>query len=278
MSWGVLEAMEAVPPVTVQDAGRLGYRRMGIPPSGAMDRSSLHLANRLLGNPEDAPALECLHGARFRVLETVHLALVGYGHARAWCAGVGDEIELSSSLPGVWHMLALPGGVESRRWLNSASICFRAGLGEPLPRKQVISCLANPLSGWPKGIASRYPAKPHHPESACIEVWKGPQWTAFSGESRASFVRQAWTVSRHCGRSGYRLQGDWMEAPSQSLISEPVRVGTIQIPPDGQPIVCLYDGPTVGGYAKIAIVDPDSLDQLVQTPPGCRLNFKVLGS
>ncbi len=276
MSSAVLEVLHAAPLATVQDGGRPGFRRFGIPPAGAMDREAFHLANRLLGNREETSVLECLQGTRFRALKAVQLALTGYGHALAWRAEVGDIIEILPSLPGVWHMLALPGGIESFQWLGSASVCLRAGLGTPLRRGEQVSCLGDPLSGWPAGIGRRYPSESRNLTADPIRVRPGPQWSGFSHEARKAFVSQAWKVSQHCDRSGYRLEGMPLAVMPESLISEPIRIGAIQVPPNGQPIVCLYDGPTVGGYAKIAVVDADDLDRLVQNSPGTHVRFQMM--
>jgi biotin-dependent carboxylase-like uncharacterized protein len=266
-----------------QDAGRPGFRRLGIPPAGAMDPAAMRLANRLLDNPPAAPVLECLHGARFRVLEPGPIALAGFGHARAWQARAGELIAIGPELPGVWHALALPGGLAARRWLDSASVCPRAGLGAPLMKgERVDNAGANGVgtlpSDWPTGVKCRYPADAQLEAAAegapPIRVWPGPQWAELSEAARRLFFSQSWRVSPRSDRAGYRLEGEPVPTPAGNLASEGVRVGSIQVPPDGQPIVTLHDGPTVGGYAKIALIDADDLRRLVQTRPGQSVCFR----
>ena len=98
---------------SIQDGGRPGWRRFGIPPGGAMDRGAWHTANRMLHNALDCPVLECLQGASLRVLEETAVATSGAWGALAWTARPGEIIEFPPSLAGVWHYLALPGGIEA---------------------------------------------------------------------------------------------------------------------------------------------------------------------
>jgi biotin-dependent carboxylase-like uncharacterized protein len=261
---------------TIQDAGRAGWRRYGIPPGGAMDRHALCLANRLLDNPPDVPVLECLQGARLVALERVDIALAGAWGAKAWTAKPGDTIDFPGHLGGVWHTLALPGGILGDTFLGSASVCARAGIGSALAKGDRLACRSAATDRLPDGIKCRHPAEPeHHYDDAPLRLWPGPQWEAFDPSSREAFLNQAWRISQRSDRTGYRLEGAPLQAPAGHLTSEPVRVGSVQVPPDGQPIVTLHDGPTVGGYAKIALVDANDLDRLVQTRPGQSVSFRM---
>lgn len=271
----VLEVLNPGLSITVQDGGRSGWRRFGIPPGGAMDRRAMRLANRLIDNPPDTPVLECLQGARLRVLERVDLALAGAWGAKAWTAKVGDILETPPTLAGVWQYLALPGGVQAEHFLGSASVCARADIGRALGKDDRIACIAAPVGRLPEGIKCRRPAEPPvYDDGAPLRVWPGPQWDAFDTTSRKALLSQEWRVSARSDRTGYRLEGRPLTPPPGNLTSEPVRVGSIQVPPDGQPVVTLHDGPTVGGYAKIALVDADDLDRLVQTRPGQTVRFR----
>ena len=84
-------------------------------------------------------------------------------------------------------------------------------------------------------------------------------------------------VSSQCDRVGYRLQGPALEARPDQIISEPVLPGSIQVPAGGQPIVTMPDGPTIGGYPKLGLVDPADLPRLAQCRPGQRLRFRPAG-
>ena len=271
----VLEILTPGLQATLQDAGRPGWRRFGIPPGGAMDRHALRLANQLLDNPPDAPVLECLQGARLVALVRVDIALAGAWGGKAWTAQPGETLDIPGQLGGVWHSLALPGGICGDRFLGSVSVCARAGIGVGLAKGNHLACQAAPTGRLPDGIKCRHPAaRAAGYEPAPLRVWPGPQWAAFTQASQRALFDQPWRVSARSDRTGYRLEGRPLAVPPGPLTSEPVRVGSIQVPPDGQPVVTLHDGPTVGGYAKIGLIDADDLHRLVQTRPGQSVHFR----
>lgn len=272
-----MAVLEVVTPglmASVQDDGRPGWRRFGIPPGGAMDRRSAHLANHLIDNPPGAAVLECLQGTRLIVLEPADLAMAGRWGGRAWRANVGDIVDFPASLDGVWHYLAVPGGLSAARFLGSASVCARAGIGTVLGQGDRLDSQACPAGRLPPGVRSRHPSDPAMPDDSPLRLWPGPQWADFGPASHRALLNGEWRVSARSDRTGYRLEGEPLTPPPGNLASEPVRVGSVQVPPDGQPIVTLHDGPTVGGYAKIALIDAGDLDRLVQTRPGRTLRFR----
>lgn len=273
-----MDVLEVISPgllTTVQDGGRPGWRRFGVPPGGVMDRGAWHTANQLLHNTLDCPVLECLQGTRLRMRHETAVAVAGAWGALAWTAEAGEVIEFPASLEGVWHYLALPGGIAAERILGSASVCARAGIGAPLAKGDVVSCLGNPYAALPPGVKCRHPVSAEIDFDADdpLRVWPGPQWAQFEPAAQRSLFEQAWRLSTRSDRTGYRLEGTAILPPAGELVSEPVRVGSIQVPPNGQPVVTLHDGPTVGGYAKIAIIDPADLDRLIQTRPGRSVRF-----
>lgn len=267
-----------------QDQGRPGWRRFGVPSGGAMDRHAASFANRLLTNPPWAAVIECLLlGARFLVLRDCWLALTGadtqasHPRWRAFFAREGETIQLPGHSAGVWAYLAIEGGFAAPHWLDSASTLASAGLGVPLQKGELIyrgetearfelpAGVAGRLAPWSEQRSYNHPPP--------LRVWPAPQWDWFAPDERARFFEQSWTVAPQSNRIGYRLHGQPLTAPDRPMVSEPVRVGSIQIPPSGQPVVILRDGPTVGGYPKIGIVDPADLDWLVQTAPGRSFRF-----
>ena len=158
MMW---QAMSAVPVLqvlapgagaSIQDLGRSGWKRFGIPPGGAMDSDSARKANLLVGNEEAAPVLELLFtGARFRVLSAAELAITGaeteceYPSWRNFCAEAGQEIAFGRLVAGVWTYLAVQGGFAGSRWFGSASVDPRAGLGGAVAAGR--SCVGKTCSG-----------------------------------------------------------------------------------------------------------------------------------
>ncbi len=144
------------------------------------------------------------------------------------------------------------------------------------PARSLLDYTRHRPEGWPPTATCGQATEDLTIRARPIRVWPGPQYAQFSAQARQSLCRQAWQVTRQSDRSGYRLEGEPLHVPEQELFSEPVRIGAIQVPPDGQPIVCLNDGPTVGGYPKIGIIDPADLRFLVQTRPGETLRFTIV--
>jgi len=249
-----------------------------------MDAHAAAYANRLLHNPPWAAVVEMLlQGARFQVLRDCWLALAGAELAashprwRALRVRPGETIQLSGHVSGVWAYLAIEGGFAAPHWLDSASTLISAGLGRPLSKGDLLHRSGTePRFTLPQGVSARI-APPReqrdHAHPPPLRLWRGPQWEWFSDEARRRFFDQAWTVAPQSNRIGYRLQGQAVDAPARSMISEPIRIGSVQLPPDGQPVVILRDGPTVGGYPKIGLVDPEDVDWLVQTAPGKPVRF-----
>ncbi len=269
--------------LSIQDHGRAGWRRYGVPSGGAMDRRSMNLANTLLGNPLNAPVLEItLLGARIRVLQDSWLALSGADFCSRIASGTavrvkaGDMLDFDKKSSGLYTYLAVSGGFRSEQWLGSCSTDARNGMGRALKKgDRLESRLALPNIST-EGIARRITSQPltHSPEggTAHFELYPGTQYEAFSQQARDQFIQSEWSVSKRSDRTGYRLEGSTITVP-ESIPSEPVLPGSFQVPGNGQPIITMHDGPTVGGYAKIAVLKVDDLDRLAQCAPGTTLTF-----
>ncbi|MBM3877749.1 MAG: biotin-dependent carboxyltransferase [Verrucomicrobia bacterium] len=270
---------------TVQDPGRPGWQRFGVPPGGAMDPHAAGWANRLLENPPDAPVLELLlQGARLEVLLDSWLAITGAEAGtttptwRARLASAGEVIEFPRARSGVWSYIAVEGGLAAPQWLRSASAYPRANLGLILKAGDELARTDAGAFSLPRGVAGRIIAPEErrdygHPPA--LRVWPAPQWNDFDETERVKFFGSEWTVTAQCDRAGYRLSGEPIRCRVASIISEPTLPGTIQVPEGGQPIVTMRDGPTVGGYPKLAVVDAADLPWLAQCKPGTKARFRL---
>lgn len=269
-----------------QDQGRPGWRRFGVPTGGAMDAHAAAYANRLLGNPPWSAVIELLlHGARLHVLQDAWFALTGadlratHPRWRAFRASAGETLQLGGHTAGVWAYLAIEGGFAAPHWLDSASTLISAGLGLPLQKGDLLyRCETEPRFELPTGVSARiapWAEQRDYAHPPPLRVSRGPQWDWFTPDERDRFFDQPWSVAPQSNRIGYRLTGPPLTAPRSSMISEPVRIGSVQIPPDGQPVVILRDGPTVGGYPKLGVIDPEDVDWLVQTAPGQSVRFTL---
>jgi len=270
---------------TVQDAGRPGWKRFGVPPGGAMDDHAATWANRLLDNPPDAPVLELLlQGARLEVLTDCWLAITGADAGttapmwRAHRATAGEVIGFPRARCGVWSCVAVEGGFAAPRWLRSASAYPRGHLGLILKTGDELSQASDGSFQLPTGVAGRTIA----PDERCdyehppaLRVWPAPQWDDFAGSGRERFFAQQWTITSQCDRVGYRLAGEALSSRIPNILSEPTLPGTVQVPTGGQPIVTMRDGPTVGGYPKLAVVDAADLSWLAQCRPGLKVRFQL---
>ncbi len=274
------EFLEVITPgcgATWQDAGRPGWKRFGVPPGGWMDATAARAANRLLGNPEEAVVLElALQGAQFRVLADGWLAVAGA--SMGWPPGTarrvkrGEELAFTRHHSGVYAYLAAPGGWVASEILGSAAVSARSGLGGGLVKGEVISSHHDPAHPARVSAGEAW-TEATYPRNIEVRVWPGPQWREFSEAARGTFFGTRWTVSSHLDRMGVRLTGATIPTPPATMPSEPVLPGSVQITGGGEPVVTMRDGPTVGGYPKMAWLDEEACRRVAQVPPGGTIKF-----
>jgi biotin-dependent carboxylase-like uncharacterized protein len=286
MSVEVFEILSPGLGATLQDHGRRGWRRFGVPPSGPMDEHAAQWANRLLENPLTAPVIELLcQGAKLAVLQNVWLAITGAeaeSSVPSWrairvCAG--ELIHFPRLRSGLWMYIGVEGGFKGPKKLGSTSVYKRGCLGRAFTAGDIVERAASGSFQLPLGVAGRlapWSERRDYGSPPPLRIWPGPQWNSFSEKAREKFFTQGWTVTSQSDRVGYRLAGEPLQVGSTQIISEPVRVGSIQIPENGQPIVTMRDGPTVGGYPKLGMVDPADLSWLAQCAPGQKVRFELI--
>lgn len=285
MSARLLEVLDVGLGATFQDRGRTGWRRFGVPPSGAMDDHAAGWANALLDNPPTAPVVELLlQGAKFLALHDCWIAVCGADAGasvptwRAVRLHADEEVRFTRNRSGVWTYLAVEGGFDAPPLLGSASVYARGRLGAPLARGDVLLRTPGAPFRLPAGVAGRSMAweeRRNYDATPLLRVWPGPQWNSFSESDRAAFLEQTWNIAPQSDRVGYRLSGQPLAPGQWQMISEPLRVGAVQVPEDGQPIVMMRDGPTVGGYPKIVVVDAHDVARLAQCRPGRSVKFRL---
>ncbi|MDF2048159.1 urea amidolyase family protein [Microbacterium sp. Kw_RZR3] len=269
---------------TVQDLGRPGRAALGVARSGALDRTALRIANRLVGNAEGAAGLEiALGGFRARAEADTWVCVTGAltdlrvdGRARDLYAPVrvpaGAEISIGPVLVGLRSFLALRGGVLAPLALGSRASDVLAGLGPDPVRAGDVLCAGVPASAIP--VLDFFPWSVP-PARLDVGIAAGPRSDWFEPGAMAALVGTEWEVSTHADRVGIRLDGPELERlrPGE-LPSEGMRPGAIQVPPHGRPVVLLADGPVTGGYPVIAVVTDATLDALAQARPGDRVRFR----
>jgi allophanate hydrolase len=274
------------PASSVQDAGRHGAQRYGLPPSGAMDMRSLAVANALLGNPSFAAAIEIGPlGATFVAQGgAVRVALAGAQRAaeiagepvalNATCTlQEGERLTLGGARTGVFSYLAIEGGVTGEATFGSLAVNARAGLGSPYPRPLRAGDSIATISA--KERPERTLALPPGNDGP-IRVVLGPQHEEF-GDAVDTFLASDWTVSAASDRMGYRLDGPGIpHGHGHNIVSDGTVNGSIQIPGNGLPIVLMPDRGTTGGYPKIATVTSADFPRLTQTQPGQKFRFAAV--
>ena len=275
---------------TVQDLGRQGCRRWGIAPSGAADPFSARLANLRVGNRPEAALLEMTaSGGAFESLAPIRLAVAGarmpaLRNGNGLDAEVsfeldaGDLLELGAAGPGFRTYLAVAGGIDVPPILGSRSTHLSAGFGgwhgRKLERGDEISVLESG-AGPPHAAASL----PGGQSPVELRTIAGPQVESFPADALRRFFEADFRVSAHSNRMGIRLEGgDAFRASEVSEMDPEGSVsGAIQIPPGGEPIIHMPEGPVTGGYARIAAVISADLGALGQLRPGERVRFREVG-
>ncbi|MCP3802689.1 biotin-dependent carboxyltransferase family protein [Allokutzneria sp. A3M-2-11 16] len=275
------------PQALVQDLGRPGLATLGVGRSGAADRRSLALANRLVGNPETNAGIEITFGGLVaRFAEAALVAVTGapcpvevgtraadmYGPIRV---RAGDELKLGRPSAGLRSYLAVRGGIEVPKVLGSRATDLLAGLGpEPLAAEAVL----------PIGVSTEdYPGVDLAPQAPysdepVLRVLPGPRADWFTEDALESLCGGKYEVSTASNRIGVRLTGPVLRRrePDRELPPEAMVLGALQVPPSGQPILFLADHPVTGGYPVIGVVEPADLHLAAQLRPGQRIRFRAV--
>lgn len=282
--------LEPGPQTTVQDLGRFGQLRHGIPPSGPMDAYAFKLANRLVGNADSAAALECtVIGPRFQVHLPCAIAVTGAemavnvngSAAPTWTTHIlksGDVVKLGPARSGVRSYVAFSGGLDIPVVMGSRSTYLRGRLGGlegRALRKGDRLCLAAASPPRPSRVAKH--AIPDYASEPMVRVVMGPQADRFTEGGIVAFLGGAYEVLPQSDRMGARLRGERIShSRGHDIVSDPIALGSIQVAGDGQPIVLLVDRQTAGGYTKLATVCSFDIRRIAQLKPGRTLRFSAV--
>lgn len=286
MSDALLLVRSAGPHVSVQDNGRPGLMRYGVPCSGPLDRLSFAAANLAVGNDPAAPAVEVSLGGL--VLECLSgrlgFAVAGGGFVvdrdgrkggswtRATLAA-GERLSIRPGPWGSWCYLALAGRLQSPAWLGSASTHALSGLGGGRLSAGGQLHVAGARPCEPGRIPCPVAARPR----TRVRVTMGPQQRFFTSETLSLFRSGTWRMTDAWDRMGVRLAGPPVTpGAALDMPSEPIVRGSVQVAGDGVATVLLADHQTTGGYPKIATVLDCDLDGFVQLRPGNRVVFEAV--
>lgn len=292
---------------TIQDLGRYGLQKHGVIVSGAMDPLALRTANLLVGNQENEGSLEVtMAGPTLFFEQDALIAICGAsmnpkidGTPIPGCRPVyvkaGSTLDIRGATSGCRAYVAVAGGFEIPSVMGSQSTYLRAGIGgfqgRALKEGDVLQ-LRTPAADATRLVAKLAGGErvapftatdwslssavlPAYDKNPVIRVMRGGQFDLFDAESRSRFFAGEFKVTPQSDRMGYRLSGPKLHLSSPlEMISEAVAAGTIQVPPDGNPIILLADRQTTGGYSKIGQVITVDLPIIAQVKPGEQVRFQ----
>lgn len=278
---------------TVQATPRDGWRHVGVARGGALDPAQAMLANHLVGNAHDAAVLEITLGGPTLAFDApIRIALCGAAIDAAFDNGDGvrrivpngrpvalpaGTLKLGTIRHGLRTWLAVGGGIDSPVALGSRSTDLRGGFGG-IEGRMLQAGDALPLGPHAAPLAEDTPDAPRWwialdtPSTGACIVRYVPSSHALAPQLRDG----AWRIDPRSDRQGLRLGNDKLQTAAETLLSAPVAPGTIQLPPDGKPIVLLADAQTVGGYPSLGYVIAADLPRLAQLRPGDALRFEPI--
>ncbi len=279
-----LAVLEAGLLSSLQDDGRRMVGRYGLGRAGALDSRSSHLANALVGNAAGSATLEIsLRGPTLRVLSPALLAVAGGGvslrlngrdapHAQSFAVKPGDRLEFPHAPHGARAYLAVRGGFDAPLVYGSRSTDLRSGIGG---QRLAAGALLYRREARGAGRAG-FALSPYSParDATTLRVTKGPQADLFSSSAWQTFQRSKYVITSG-DRMGLRLDGATLEATRYEIVSEGVPVGSVQVNASGLPMLLLSDRGTLGGYAKIAVVQQRDLHKAGQLRSGDTVRFRL---
>ena len=289
---------------TIQDLGRYGSQRYGVIVGGAMDSYSLRVANLLVGNEEGEGALEITLFGTTLLFEKERLIAITGGdllatidgeHAPMWrpiLVKKGSVLRFKSAVKGCRAYLSFAGGIAIPEVMGSKSTYLRAGIGgfqgRALHKGDTFQCgkmnklgqlftdklkMMNGHFKW----SVNYNLLINLQQTQKIRVLKGTEFKRFDEKAQQTLFNEPYILTTHADRMGSRLEGPSLSLDEEfELLSEGVTYGTIQIPPNGQPIILMADRQTTGGYPKIGQIISADLPSLAQLQPGAVIHFKEI--
>jgi biotin-dependent carboxylase-like uncharacterized protein len=274
---------------TLQDFGRFGYQDLGVTVCGPLDAHAYAWAQKALAINENRNALELIRGGFVgEFTKPTEMIITGADCGAtlnkkpcpAWVSHSvepGQIIELNSPRNGQISYLAVAGGFLASPQYGSVATSRRDGLGglyqngsalrpgdelmyESRPQKKAY-------------VPQRY--IPDYAKPLCLRLIPGYQFEAFEPLALKILESETFEVSTEISRMGYRLKGPALPNVPPAGLSEPIALGAVQVPPDGQPIILTRDRQSLGGYPKLGVIFRKDLGFLSQRKPGDQINWQI---
>ena len=292
---GKMSIVNAGPLSTVQDLGRMGKQHLGFTQCGAADEYAYLWANTLLDNNKNCACIEITLGP-FEALfsHATQIAITGaktdirindkyvnfyqaisHPHWQTYKIEAGDRIKIAMAQRGLRVYLAIYNGFDVNEVLGSRSMNVREQLGfnhgQPLTASIDLPYDQHTQRTLTRAVPPRF--VPKFSKNLNLHLFPGYQYSQFDPEQLALFFSRTYYISAQSDRMGYRLSGEAIKQVPNSLLSEGIAYGSVQVPPDGQPIILLNDRQTIGGYPKLGCIAKLDGCQLSQCRPGDSVKF-----
>ncbi len=269
---------------SIQDLGRLGLRKFGVPVSGAMDQQAAGMANLMLGNEPDAAVLEItLQGPKMKFTGPTQIAITGADlspdldgvkleNYKIYNVKSGQVLSLGGRKTGYRAYLAVKNGFQTEMLFKSRSWSPGITAHNRLERGMKLPFLGSETRSSEKNAGVKPDA---YITSAVIEAFRGPEWELLSTSEKEILEKGHFSAAKESNRMGIQFQ-EKLENSLQPVLTGPVLPGTVQLTPSGILIVLMRDGQTTGGYPRILQLSEAGINTLAQKLPGEKLQLKLI--
>ncbi len=267
---------------TVQDLGRFGYRKMGVPVSGAMDANSALLANSILGNKNNCAVLEItLGGPILKFHQNTRIAITG-APFEVWLNAIkietdkpiliskNDLLKFGKAKTGMRCYLSVAGGLQTPQVLNSRSFYADLTKEAMLKKGDLLPIVAFKEATVPEKTSLIN----SNMGGTTLEVFAGPEYTSLSIFEQQEILEKRFTISAQSNRMAYLLDCSGIIS-AKEILTAPVQPGTVQLTQSGKLLVLMRDGQVTGGYARIFQLTEESINLLAQKRGGETVGFKL---
>ncbi|PYE34546.1 biotin-dependent carboxylase-like uncharacterized protein [Idiomarina fontislapidosi] len=284
----MIEVIEPGMYATIQDFGRLGYLKKGLTRGGPIDENAFLWGNYLLKNNPMAAQIEIvLGGSKFKFTSPAAVAVCGADVSlkldnneksiwETFQVEAGQVLTIGPARNGLRAYLAVAGGIQvDAQWGSCATVKREhlgghKGDGSALQKGDTLA-IASSQCELTQRIPWRY--RPDYSKPPVLGLIPGFQYDQFAMAEREKLCFHEYTISQQSDRMGIRLEGPAIEYAGQGLVSEGINIGSVQVPPNGQPIIMMNDRQTLGGYPKLGNISPLDLSRLAQCRPGQTVQF-----
>lgn len=268
---------------SIQDLGRKGFRSYGVPISGAMDKYSMILANKLLNNNESLPVMEItIEGPKLLFEDDTFFVITGADISpelnnkpihqnTVYKVITGDVLNFGKLIYGCRAYLAVNGGFLTKKVLNSFS--FYKEITQKCVVEKGDRIKIAKYNSEIEIHQSKLKVKKSHFNSKNLEVTKGPEFTRLDKDQREFLFSEEFIIDSLNNRMGYQLQNKVQPLKKSEIITSAVIPGTVQLTPSGKLIILMRDCPTTGGYPRILQLTDIAINQLAQKKTGDTFKF-----